>query len=89
MRAKSQVCEMCGSREVDWIDPETGRLLRQPVYTPVGVKCHGCAEIEQYRNSTFNDGGPPSGVRVVLYPDELIDQDGRIITGHNSKSNGN
>lgn len=81
MRAKAQICEMCGSREVDWIDPETGRILEHPKYTPVGIKCHGCAEVEQYKNSTFGDDGIPAGVRIVLFPDELVDQDGRLLTG--------
>jgi hypothetical protein len=81
MRAKAQICEMCGSREVDWIDPKTGRILEQPKYTPVGIKCHGCAEVEQYKSSTFGDDGIPAGVRVVLFPDELVDQDGRLLTG--------
>lgn len=79
MKAKAEVCEMCGSRESDWIDPETGRLLPHPHYTPVGIKCHGCAEIAAYKSSVFSDGGAPNGVTVVLYPDKLVDQDGRLL----------
>lgn len=79
MRAKAEICEMCGSRESDWVDPETGKILTEPLYTPVGVKCHGCAEIDQYKSSTFEGGSPPHGVTVILFPDQLVDQDGRIL----------
>lgn len=75
---------MCGSRESDWIDPETERMYDHPHYTPVGLKCHGCAEIESYRNASF-EGGPPPGVRVILFPDELVDRDGRILKEPRSK----
>lgn len=70
---------MCGSTEKDWINPETGRIFDEPLYTPVGIKCHGCAEIDQYKSSTFDNNSTPPGVTVVLYPNDLVDQDGRIL----------
>lgn len=82
VRAKAEVCDMCGSRETDWVDPDTGRILNEPKLTPVGLKCHGCAEIESYRKSVMEDKHLP-GVRVVLFPDELVDLDGRIKKTHN------
>jgi len=76
-RAKAEVCEMCGSREADWVDPETGRIKAHPPFTPVGVTCHGCAEIEKYRKAELKDGTPP-GVRVILVPDEMVGLDGKL-----------
>lgn len=78
MRAKAEVCELCGSREHDWVDEETGRIKDHPPFTPVGIKCHGCAEIEAYRAAKYKDG-LPGGVHVVLYPDDQVDADGRLI----------
>lgn len=77
IRAKDQVCDVCGSREADWIDPETGRLLPEPPLTPIGLKCHGCAEVEAYRKSAL-EGEHKPGVRVVLVPDDMVDLEGKL-----------
>lgn len=76
-RAKGEVCEMCGSREVDWVDPETGKMLPAPELTPIGITCHGCREIESYRKSAM-EGEHKPGVRVVLVPDEMVDLQGKL-----------
>ena len=77
-RAKAEVCDRCGSRESDWVDPDRpGRLLERPPLTPFAHKCHGCAEIEQYRAAELKDG-PPPGVTILLAPEELVDLDGKL-----------
>lgn len=68
---------MCGSREADWIDPETGKIHAHPPLTPIGLICHGCREIDAYRKSEL-EGDHKPGVRVVLVPDEIVDSNGRI-----------
>jgi hypothetical protein len=68
---------MCGSREAEWTDPETGRLLQSPPLTPVGITCHGCREIEAYRKSEM-EGEHKPGVRVVLVADEMVDSQGKL-----------
>jgi hypothetical protein len=75
--AKNEVCEMCGSREADWVDPETGRLVDHPHLTPTGIRCHGCSEIANYKASVYGEG-VPDGVRIVLWEDSDIDPTGRI-----------
>lgn len=76
-RAKGEVCNLCGSREVDWVDPATGRMLPHPHLTPIGLSCHGCREIDAYQKTTL-EGEHKPGVRVVLVPDELVDSEGRL-----------
>lgn len=76
--AKNEVCEICGSREVDWVDPETGRILNEPALTPIGIKCHGCAEITAYENAVFEGKGSPPGVRTVLVPSDSVGLDGKL-----------
>lgn len=76
---KNETCEMCGTREDDWIDPETGRLLDEPRYTPVDIKCHGCAQKANYRNQVFKDG-TPDGVNIVLWPSRDVDPRGNILS---------
>ena len=83
--AKNEICDMCGSREADWVDEETGRLLEKPYLTPVGIRCHGCAQIAQYKESTYKDG-TPDGVRIVLWDDEDVDLEGRIKSKHMKRS---
>lgn len=68
---------MCGSREQDWIDPETGRLLAEPKLTPTGVKCHGCGEVAAYKAAEFGDG-VPEGVRIILWDERDVDSEGKI-----------
>lgn len=74
--AKAQVCDLCGSREAEWIDPETKRILDNPPLVPNTIKCYGCAEIDVYRKATFQDEPVPEGVRIVLFPSEMIDERG-------------
>lgn len=76
--AKAEVCDLCGSRESDWVDVETGRMLDEPKLTPIGIRDHGCAEIEAYRKATFPEGTPP-GVRIVLMPNEMVGLDGKLV----------
>jgi hypothetical protein len=75
---------MCGSREADWVDPETGRILGEPHLTPIGLVCHGCREIDAYRKSEMEGESKP-GVRVVLVPDEIVDSSGRIEKNRTSR----
>lgn len=77
MRAKSEVCDMCGSRDVDWVDPDTGKKLPHPHLTPIGIRCHGCSEIDSYRSSEL-EGKSQAGIRVVLVPDEMVDLEGKL-----------
>lgn len=76
--AKNEVCEMCGSRDADWIDPETGRLLELPKLTPVTLRCHGCNQIDQYKEATYGEDGLPRSDRVVLWDEKDVDLEGRI-----------
>lgn len=77
IRAKAEVCDVCGSRDEDWVDPETGRKLDHPHLTPIGIRCHGCTETESYRKSAL-EGKHESGIRVVLVPDEMVDLEGKL-----------
>jgi len=78
MGAKAEICELCGSRESDWVDVETGRPLDKPKLTPIGIRDHGCSEIASYRKGMYPDG-VPDGIRVVLVPYDDVDQNGRLI----------
>ena len=68
---------MCGSREADWVDPETGRMSNHPHLTPTGIRCHGCSEISHFKAAKYGEG-VPEGVRIVLWEDSDIDSEGTI-----------
>ena len=77
--AKREVCDLCGTKESDWVD-ERGWPLQDPPLTPVAHKCHGCAQKEQFRKANYKDG-TPSGVTIIFMPSERVDSKGRIVRG--------
>lgn len=69
-QAMAEVCPECGTREIDWQDPATGRPWFPPKWEPVAVRCPGCAEIEREREQ-LPDGLNMRGVRVLARPFDL------------------
>lgn len=73
MRAKLEVCDKCGTREVEWVrDPDA--------YVTDTKRCLGCERVEQeedYLRQVADEGGSTKGVRVILVkpePNEVNDE---------------
>lgn len=64
-------CPNCHTLAEDWKD-EYGRMLEEPVYTPVARSCPGCAEVERIREKLPKDA---KGAYVTLIPLEWLDDE--------------
>lgn len=43
--SETERCAQCGTRPDDWIDPDTGKTLRDPAWKAEVRECEGCATL--------------------------------------------
>lgn len=60
-------CPRCRTRESDWIDPESGRPLRDPLWEAVIRECAGCAEAVDVEGD-MTDEQRRDGAHVIFRP---------------------
>lgn len=70
----AETCPRCGTKETDWTDPETGRLLAEPSWTPQVRTCHGCRATAATR-AEIPKGDEGDGLDVVLVRPASDDDD--------------
>ncbi len=58
---EAAVCPGCGTRHEDWHDPDTDRLLMNPVWEPHTYECEGCKRLA----ATTLETAPPDDDRVA------------------------
>lgn len=73
-------CPRCGTKPADWVDPESGRDLRNPAYVAEIHECSGCRELDDRREDLAGEQDR-AGKFVALVPfdpnreDECIPSD--------------
>jgi hypothetical protein len=68
VRAQAEVCPSCGTREVDWVDPATGKPWNPPKFEPATRIDHGCEQLGRLRASLPNDTQQRPGLQVIAVP---------------------
>lgn len=66
-REVASLCQSCGTREQDWVDPETERPWYPPKWEAVPYACPGCDEMARRRRSLPDDAAA-KGVIVHAAP---------------------
>jgi hypothetical protein len=70
-RETARVCPSCGTKDDDWIDPDTHRPYDPPQWEPTVHTCFGCGEVARLRRALPKDASENgTTVRVAPYDPE-------------------
>lgn len=62
---EAERCPSCGTRDSDWIDPETKRMVDGDPWEAQTRVCYGCKTVAEAR-AMLPDGEASTGVSVIL-----------------------
>lgn len=74
-RDKAERCQRCGTKEADWVDPVSGKELRDPKWRAVVRRCVGCGELQEVESEDVDDGRPRDGRYSTLIVNDPNDDE--------------